>query len=220
MSAIAQMFDGIAPTYDALNRVLSLGIDQRWRRRAVDAIAPLAGKWILDVCAGTLDLSRLCEREGANVVAVDFARAMLERGRGKLRKPRLVCADALRMPFLDGSFDGALCGFGLRNLPDPAAGLREMRRVLASGAKLAVLDFFRPAGAARVIQSLYNRRLVPLVGGALSGDRAAYAYLAKSIERFASVEEAMQMMRDAGFVRVRSESLTLGVAALLVGEAP
>ena len=90
MSAIAQMFDGIAPTYDALNRVLSLGIDQRWRRRAVDAIAPLAGKWILDVCAGTLDLSRLCEREGANVVAVDFARAMLERGRGKLRKPRLV----------------------------------------------------------------------------------------------------------------------------------
>ena len=217
---IAEMFNDIAPTYDALNRVLSLGIDQRWRRRAVDAIAPLDGKWILDVCAGTLDLSRLCERAGAKVVAVDFARAMMERGRGKLRTPRLVCADALRMPFLDGSFDGALCGFGLRNLPDPAAGLREMRRVLAPGAKLAVLDFFRPAGVARAIQSLYNRRVLPLVGGALSGDFEAYAYLARSIERFVSIEEAMQMMRDCGFVRVRSERLTFGVAALLVGDAP
>jgi len=219
MSAIAEMFDGIAPTYDALNRVLSLGIDRRWRRRAVAALGPLDGKWILDVCAGTLDLSRLCEREGAKVVSVDFARAMLERGRGKLRRARLVCADALRMPFLDGSFDGALCGFGLRNLPDPAAGLREMRRVLAPGARLAVLDFFRPAGAARVIQSLYNRRFVPLVGGALSGDRAAYDYLAQSIERFASVEEAEAMMRAAGFLNTRSNLLTFGVAALLVGEA-
>jgi ubiquinone/menaquinone biosynthesis methyltransferase len=146
---------------------------------------------------------------------------MLERGRSKVKRARLICADALRMPFLDRSFDGALCGFGLRNLPDPQAGLCEMRRVLSPGAKLVVLDFFRPDGAAaRAVQSLYNRRVLPLVGGALSGDRSAYEYLAASIERFASVEEARAMMTQAGFARVRSESLTMGVAALLIGEAP
>ena len=218
---IAAMFDRIAPTYDALNRVLSLGIDRRWRRRAIAALGPLEGRWILDVCAGTLDLTRLAEEGGAKVVAVDFARAMLERGRSKVRRARLVCADALRMPFYDRSFDGARCGFGLRNLPDPEAGLAEMRRVLAPGARLVVLDFFRPdRAAARAVQTLYNRRVLPLVGGALSGDRSAYEYLAASIERFATVGEAREMMTRAGLVNVRSESLTLGVAALLIGEAP
>jgi ubiquinone/menaquinone biosynthesis methyltransferase len=124
------------------------------------------------------------------------------------------------MPFPAGGFDGALCGFGLRNLPDPRAGLREMHRVLRPGAKLVVLDFFRPeAVLTRAVQALYNRRLLPMVGGAISGRRSAYQYLAASIERFASVAEARALMEQAGFVHVRSEPLTLGMAALLIGEA-
>jgi ubiquinone/menaquinone biosynthesis methyltransferase len=215
------LFDQIAPSYDALNRILSLGSDRRWRRRAIEMLGPLDGKWLLDVCAGTLDLSQLGEQAGARVVAVDFARAMLERGRPKLKSASVLCADAMRLPFLDGTFDAVVCGFGLRNLPHARHGLAEMHRVLATGGRLVVLDFFRPERAAtRAIQTLYNRRVLPLVGGALSGDRAAYEYLARSIERFASVEEARAMFTEAGFSFVRSEELTLGVAAIVVGDKP
>lgn len=221
MSAdVNTMFDRIAPTYDALNRVLSLGIDQGWRRRAVDALGPLEGRRVLDLCAGTLDLSQLVERRGAKVIASDFAQAMLERGRQKLAEPaRLVRADALRLPFADASFDGALCGFGLRNLDDPATGLREARRVLRPGARLVVLDFFRPRRAVtRAVQAIYNRQILPLVGGLVSGDRGAYHYLARSIERFSTREEVEEMARAAGFGEVRGEDLTLGVAALVIAE--
>lgn len=217
MSAqVQRMFDGIAPTYDALNRVLSLGIDQRWRRRAVARLGDVRGRPVLDVCAGTLDLTQLAEAAGARVVASDFAQAMLVRGRGKARAHR-VRADALRLPFADGSFDGALCGFGLRNLDDPAAGLREMRRVLREGGRLVVLDFFRPRRmVTRAVQALYNRQVLPLVGGLISGDRSAYAYLARSIERFATREEVEALARAAGFSRVEGEDLTAGVAGLVV----
>jgi ubiquinone/menaquinone biosynthesis methyltransferase len=219
MSAtVRAMFDGIAPTYDALNRVLSLGIDQSWRRRAVAALGDVRGRRVVDVCAGTLDLSREAERAGARVVASDFAQEMLERGAGKASAPR-VRADAQRLPFADGVFDGALCGFGLRNLDDPRRGLRELRRVLAPGARLVVLDFFRPRRAVtRAIQTLYNRRVLPFIGGLVSGDREAYRYLAASIERFATREEAESLAREAGFARVDGIDLTAGVAALVVAE--
>jgi demethylmenaquinone methyltransferase/2-methoxy-6-polyprenyl-1,4-benzoquinol methylase len=205
------MFDGIAPTYDTLNRVLSLGIDQSWRKKAVRALDGASP--ILDLCAGTLDLSECAEAAGAQVVAADFSAKMLQRGKNKVHAP-LVQADAMRLPFADGSFAGILCGFGLRNLPDALKGLREMRRVAP---RLVVLDFFRPRRTVtRLVQNLYNNRVLPFVGGVVSGDRSAYQYLAESIQRFLTLEEACELARSAGFTDVRGEDLTAGIAALMV----
>ena len=217
--AVQQMFDGIAPTYDALNRVLSLGIDQSWRRRAIKALGAgtgLGGRRVLDVCAGTLDLAALAVSAGADVIATDFSHAMLSSGRGKVLVP-VVRADALALPFADEHFDGVICGFGLRNLDDTRAGLAEMRRVLKRGGRAVVLDFFRPRRTVtRAVQSLYNQRVLPLVGGIVSGDRTAYRYLADSIERFATRGDVERMCREVGFERTRSEDLTLGIASMVV----
>lgn len=217
--AVQQMFDGIAPTYDTLNRVLSLGIDQSWRKKAIAALgadSSLRGRRVLDVCAGTLDLASLAVTAGAEVIATDFSHAMLASGRGKVLVP-VVRADALALPFADAQFDGVLCGFGLRNLDDTRAGLTEMRRVLKPGGRAVVLDFFRPRRAVtRAVQALYNQRVLPLVGGIVSGDRSAYRYLADSIERFATRSDVEQMCREAGFAQARSEDLTLGIASMVV----
>jgi ubiquinone/menaquinone biosynthesis methyltransferase len=221
MSAtVRRMFDGIAPTYDALNRVLSLGIDQAWRRRAVARLGDVRGRRVVDLCAGTLDLSVIADQAGAGVVSTDFAAAMLQRGKNKLgERARLVRADAQKLPLPSGAFAGALCGFGLRNLDDPLAGLREARRVLAPGARLVVLDFFRPRRAiTRAVQMIYNRQVLPFVGGLISGDRAAYRYLASSIERFQTREEVEALAFEAGFDHAFGEDLTVGVAALVVCE--
>lgn len=216
--AVQEMFERIAPTYDLLNRVLSFGIDRGWRRRAVAALGDVRGRRVVDLCAGTLDLSAIADEAGARVTATDFAHNMLVRGRAKLELPTLR-ADAMRLPFADGVFAGALCGFGLRNLDDPAAGLREARRVLAPGARFVILEFFRPARwTARTVQSLYNRRVLPLVGGALSGDRRAYQYLARSIERFSTREEIEALAVRAGFTSAWGEDLTGGIASLVVAQ--
>jgi demethylmenaquinone methyltransferase/2-methoxy-6-polyprenyl-1,4-benzoquinol methylase len=217
--AVQQMFDGIAHTYDTLNRVLSLGIDQSWRRKAVKALGAgtgLGGRRVLDVCAGTLDLASLAVDAGAEVIATDFSHAMLSSGRGKVLVP-VVRADALALPFADAQFDGVICGFGLRNLDDTRAGLAEMRRVLKPGGRCVVLDFFRPRrSVTRVVQTLYNQRVLPLVGGIVSGDRSAYRYLADSIERFATRTDVEGLCRDVGFDKARSEDLTLGIASMVV----
>lgn len=219
--AVQQMFDGIAPTYDTLNRVLSLGIDQSWRKRAIAALgggASLAGRRVLDVCAGTLDLASLAVAAGAEVIATDFSHAMLASGRGKVRVP-VVRADALALPLGDACFDGVVCGFGLRNLDDTRAGLAEMRRVLKPGGRAVVLDFFRPRRAVtRAVQALYNQRVLPLVGGIVSGDRSAYRYLADSIERFATRGDVEAMCREVGFSAAGSEDLTLGIASMVVAK--
>jgi demethylmenaquinone methyltransferase/2-methoxy-6-polyprenyl-1,4-benzoquinol methylase len=217
--AVQKMFDGIAPTYDTLNRVLSLGIDQSWRRRAIDALGPIAGRRVLDVCAGTLDLSLLARGAGATVIATDFSHAMLASGRGKAPIP-LVRADALALPFADASFDGVICGFGLRNLDDASSGLDEMRRVLKPGGRCVVLDFFRPRRTVtRAVQALYNQRVLPLVGGVISGDRSAYRYLAQSIESFATRVDVEGLCRAVGFTAAHGEDFTLGIASMVVARA-
>jgi demethylmenaquinone methyltransferase/2-methoxy-6-polyprenyl-1,4-benzoquinol methylase len=217
MSAVQEMFDTIAPTYDTLNRVLSLGIDQSWRRRAVKMLGNVRGELVLDACAGTLDLSQIAvEQAGARVVAADFSQAMLLAGRHKAAAD-VVRADAMQLPFADGAFAGALCGFGLRNLPDARAGLVELRRVLRPGARLVILEFFRPRRTfTRVVQALYNQRVLPLVGGAISGDTAAYKYLASSIQKFHTLQEIAELAREAGFASAQGSDLTAGVASLLV----
>jgi demethylmenaquinone methyltransferase/2-methoxy-6-polyprenyl-1,4-benzoquinol methylase len=220
MTAVQKMFDTIAPTYDTLNRVLSLGIDQSWRRKAVARLGDVRGERVLDACAGTLDLAQIAVAEGgARVVAADFSQAMLLRGRHKTIAD-VIRADAMRLPFADATFAGALCGFGLRNLPDARAGLAELRRVLRPGATLVVLEFFRPRRAfTRVVQALYNQRVLPLVGGVISGERSAYDYLARSIAGFHTLEAVAGFAREVGFASATGEDLTAGVASLMVAHA-
>jgi ubiquinone/menaquinone biosynthesis methyltransferase len=217
------MFERIAPTYDRLNRVLSAGVDVAWRKRAVRAAldrAPPGG--ILDLCAGTMDLTALLAnaRPTERIVAADFAPQMLDAGRTKVPRAERVVADALALPFSDGEFAVVVCGFGVRNLADPSKGAREARRVLARGGVFVVLDFFRPTSPiTRAFHAAYARGVLPAVGGMISGDRAAYAYLAESMKGFLSREEYEGELARAGFVNVHGEDLTLGVASLVRAEA-
>jgi ubiquinone/menaquinone biosynthesis methyltransferase len=220
--AVRDTFGRIAGTYDALNRAMSWGIDVRWRRRAIAALGgELPEGPIADVCAGTLDLSaEMAERwPGRRILALDFARPMLVAG-GEKAGPTVtrVVADAMKLPLADGSVAGAICGFGLRNLIDARRGIAEMRRVLQPGGVLVILEFFRPVRAAtRAFHALYARGVLPAVGGAFSGDAAAYRYLAASMRGFLSREELEAVMFEEGLGQVRGEDLTLGVASIVRG---
>lgn len=220
---VRAMFDRIAPTYDVLNRVLSAGTDRRWRARAVHELrgAP-AGAW-LDLCAGTMDLTALLAdaNEGERVVAADFAPHMLDAGRRKAPRAEVVVADAMALPFADGEFSAVICGFGMRNLANPARGAREARRVLRAGGVFVTLELFRPTRVAtRLFHGAYARVVLPTVGGLVSGERAAYRYLARSMEGFMSREEYARCLAGAGFARITSKDLTLGVASIVRAEVP
>ena len=222
---VKDMFDRIAPTYDVVNRALSLGIDGLWRRQAVAALGDLAGARVLDLCAGTLDLTALVGRRfpTAHLTAADFSAEMLARGRasGKLAGLRAeiteVVCDAQDLPFEDASFDAALCAFGIRNLDDPRLGLLELARVLAPGGRAAILEFFRPArGARRLFHDLYNRNVLPALGGLISGNTDAYRYLAASMQEFLSRAELEDLARASGLAVERSQDLFPAAAALVV----
>jgi ubiquinone/menaquinone biosynthesis methyltransferase len=217
------MFDRIAPTYDRLNRLLSVGIDARWRARAIDALAGSPSGAVLDLCAGTMDLSALLHRARPDdrIVALDFSASMLEAGRHKAPRAEVIVADASDLPFGDQTFAAVLCAFGMRNLADLARGLHEVRRILRPGGVFVTLEFFRPDRAVtRAFHAAYARLVLPTVGGLVSGDRGAYAYLARSIARFFTREQYERAVRDAGFESLSSLDLTWGVASIVRGEAP
>jgi len=218
---VREMFTAIAPRYDLLNHLLSLNVDRRWRRLAVDHLAweGRPGGVYCDACAGTLDLAaELANRHGfaGRVVAADFAPAMLRLGRSKAPgRAAGVAADTLELPFADRTFDGATVGFGVRNLADLDAGVAELRRVLDDGGRLVILDFTTPPWAPlRAAYLFYFRRILPLVGGAISGHREAYAYLPASVEAFPPPQALAARMTRAGFRDCGFELLTGGIAAI------
>jgi ubiquinone/menaquinone biosynthesis methyltransferase len=221
--AVRAMFGRIAPTYDLLNHVLSGGLDVAWRRRAVAALARAPVGPTLDLCAGTMDLTVLLDRARprGRLIAADFSEAMLDRGRGKVPRAEVVVADAQKLPFEEGEMAAVVCGFGVRNVADPLSLIREVRRVLAPGGVFVTLEFFRPETIAmRAMHRAYASLVLPVVGGALSGERGAYAYLAASMKGFLSRRDYEKALLGAGFARVSAENLTFGVASIVRAEAP
>ncbi len=217
-TGVRTMFDRIAPTYDALNRVMSAGIDRRWRRRAIDRLALAPPGALLDLCAGTLDLTALAVSRFPNrrIVAADFAEQMLELGKHKAPRAERVVADAMNLPFADGEFAGVVCGFGIRNVADTKKAILEVRRVLAPRGLFVTLEFFRPARAVtRLFHETYAKRVLPAIGGLISGDPGAYGYLAKSMGAFLSREEYSALLRECGFASVRGEDQMLGISAIV-----
>jgi demethylmenaquinone methyltransferase/2-methoxy-6-polyprenyl-1,4-benzoquinol methylase len=221
---VRTMFSSIAPRYDLLNHVLSMNIDRLWRRLAVRRLGweRVPDGTYLDNCAGTLDLAvALAARRGfrGRVVGSDFTYEMLERGvgAGKTRSVpvRPACADALSLPFADASFDGATVGFGVRNLADLDAGLREMARVLRPGARLVVLEFTNPTWEPfRTLYRLYSMHVLPAIGRLISNHPSAYNYLPESVVQFPAPPELARRMEAAGFRDVRWNTLSGGIAAL------
>jgi demethylmenaquinone methyltransferase/2-methoxy-6-polyprenyl-1,4-benzoquinol methylase len=240
-SRIRRMFAGIARRYDLLNRLLSLDVDRSWRRRAVKLLDPRPGEKILDVCTGTADLALAIARAaagrpggGASVVGADFCPEMVRLGEAKRRRATgggedrvtLAVADALRLPFPDGAFDAAAVAFGIRNLPDPRAGFREMMRVLRPGGRAAILEFTRPPGRwFRALFGLYFRNVLPRIGRLISRApepeaRDAYSYLRDSVEAFPDPRAIAAEMEAAGLEDVRFELLSKGIACIHLGAVP
>jgi demethylmenaquinone methyltransferase/2-methoxy-6-polyprenyl-1,4-benzoquinol methylase len=221
------MFDGIAARYDLVNRVISLGIDQSWRRKTVRALELAPGARVLDLATGTADLALEVARSSADVrvVGVDPSARMLEVGREKVRRAgleqriELVQGDAQELPFEGGHFDGVCMAFGIRNVPDRARALREMARVTRPGGRVAILELSEPRrGVLGPLARFHVHTVVPAVGALLSGARE-YSYLQRSIAAFPDAPEFAEMMRSAGLDVLSVSPLTFGVCHLYVAEA-
>jgi demethylmenaquinone methyltransferase / 2-methoxy-6-polyprenyl-1,4-benzoquinol methylase len=223
---IEQMFDSIAPRYDLLNRVLSAGIDQKWRKKVIRLILEKSPQRVLDVATGTADLAIMAANSGVpNTVGVDISEEMLAVGRKKVvskgltEKVALQTGDAEQLPFEDAQFDACMVSFGVRNFEDLDEGLREIHRIIRPGGRLVVLEFSRPAAfPIKQLYGFYNSYILPNIGKLLSGDSAAYTYLPESIVAFPEGDAFLDHMRKAGFKTVRDERLTFGIASIYVGE--
>ena len=218
------MFTAIAPRYDLLNHLLSFNIDRRWRRRAIDALAwrNVPDGTYVDLCAGTLDVAATLAREAGfrgRVLGADFAEPMLRAGREKVTaRVSPVVADALELPLPNECASGAIVAFGIRNVSDLDAALREVFRILERGARFVILEFTTPRNPVmRSLYHLYFHRLLPVIGGLVSGHRSAYRYLPASVAQFPGEAELARRMGEAGFTEVQWTSLSLGIAAIHVG---
>ncbi len=212
--AVEEMFDRIAPRYELVNRVMTLGLDAGWRRRAVRELQLDPGARVVDVGCGTGDLCRVLGRAGLRGVGVDMAAGMLAKAH---TAAPLVRADALHLPLGDASVNGAVSGFALRNVVDIAACFQEASRVIRPGGRAVFLEVSEPPNpVVRRLHALYFRRIVPMVGGLLS-DRQAYRYLPASTAYLPAPSELLRLLTEAGFVRCRRVQLGAGAAQLLIG---
>jgi demethylmenaquinone methyltransferase/2-methoxy-6-polyprenyl-1,4-benzoquinol methylase len=230
------MFGRIAPRYDLLNHLLSMRFDVMWRKRLARRLAHILARpkaRVLDVCCGTGDLALALANaptdsaasEPASLVGCDFAHPMLMRAtekatRSTRRQLQYVEADALSLPFADASFDLVTTAFGFRNLANYAAGLAELRRILAPGGSLAILEFAEPRGVLfRNLFRFYFHRVLPAIGAVVSGNAQAYSYLPESVARFPNPDEVATLMERIGFCEVTFESWTAGIVTLHTGRA-
>ena len=227
---VREMFAGIASRYDLLNHLLSGNTDKRWRRLVAERLHDVLSKKgarALDVACGTGDLSlALAEKTGARIIGTDFCRPMLEIAARKATATNateipFVEGDALRLPFADSSFDAVTIAFGLRNLSSVETGLKELWRVLKPEGRAAILEFSTPVVPGfRALFKFYFTRVLPKVGGMISGSRGAYEYLPDSVSRFPDQKRLAAMMSEAGFEEVEYKNLTGGIAALHLGTRP
>ncbi|MFN2384922.1 MAG: bifunctional demethylmenaquinone methyltransferase/2-methoxy-6-polyprenyl-1,4-benzoquinol methylase UbiE [Thermoanaerobaculia bacterium] len=223
---VREMFSRLAGRYDVVNDVMSFGMHRRWKRQAV-ALALAGGKpeRVLDLCCGTGDMAFYAEKRDPRpqIVGVDFTLPMLavarRRGRASGSRARLVQGDALWLPFPDGTFDAVTVGYGLRNIADPAAAIAEMRRVMAPGGRVVILDFGKPENpVAAALYAGFLRTMMPAVGWLFHGDPETYLYIPASLEKFAAQRGVERMMRESGLVRVGYENRLLGTMGLNFGE--
>ena len=218
------MFDAIATRYDFLNHLLSVGIDRRWRRRAIRSLSLTGRERVLDVCTGTGDLAiaaRTARPAAARVVGVDFAAAMLRVGRNKLRREQLtdtvalVRGDATCIPAAGASVDAVTMAFGIRNVENPNAACQEIYRVLKRGGRLAILEFSIPTTPGlRAAYLWYFNHVLPRIGRLVSRHHAAYGYLPASVGAFPSPDEFVKVLRQSGFIDVSAIPLTMGIVFL------
>ncbi|SFS17479.1 demethylmenaquinone methyltransferase [Granulicella pectinivorans] len=226
---VQRMFDTIAPSYDRLNHILSVGLDRTWWLRASRAFLPVLrdpASRVLDLCCGTGDMTgaliKLRPCKGAPVTGVDFSAQMLDRARAKHAKANAVFveADALHLPYPDNSFDLITSAFGFRNLANYAEGLAELHRVLRPGGQIGILECNQPDGTIGSAYSLYFKKILPFIGGILSGDKAAYAYLPASVERFPRAPRMLQLIGEAGYIKSSWTPYTFGTAGLYRATKP
>ena len=217
---IGQLFDRIAGTYDGLNHGLSLNIDKRWRRKAVQCMPP--ARKVLDVAIGTADLTIEMLRQGKaqHVVGLDLSDQMMAIGKQKVERLELsevnfVHGNAQHMPFEDETFDGVTCAFGCRNFQNLDEGLKEMYRVLQPGGQVTILEFSYPSNAlVRALYDIYFTRVLPFIGRIVSRDKTAYTYLNKSVKAFCWGETFVQHLKEAGFTDAHYTTLSMGIATI------
>ena len=216
-NVVREMFDRVSPRYDLLNRLLTFGLDQCWRRQAVRSLELPPHCLIADLACGTGDFCAILEQKRMLPVGVDFSPGMLSRAKSSAP---LVHADVMRLPFPDGSLEGAVCGFALRNLEALPPFLAETARILCPGGRVAFLEIALPSRALpRRVHGFYFRKVAPLIGGWLS-DKEAYRYLPESVKFLPPAEELIEMMTEAGFAEVKYRTLGAGVAGLFTATIP
>lgn len=223
---IREMFSRIAPTYDLLNRTLSASIDQRWRKKAIAYIPPKENLKVLDLCAGTLDLTLALLKKfpNAQITALDFSEKMLEIGEKKIPvekkgQVKILVGDAMNLEFEPESFDAAVCGFGIRNVVDNGRCLQQVHKVLAPLGRLIVLEFFRPESLqGKLFHSTFGKWVLPRLGGLISKDPEAYEYLFNSIQSYYSTEEFVNLLVNKNFHLLDRKHLTSHIASLIVGQ--